>query len=123
MEDRLARLEALVSRASYRGHDPFDLVNSPFLAPLPANWSLPQLFVSKTGARLAPAWLRAVLRVPLIEDPKTYTCMYVGYAARGDAAANARAAVMLDRLEALAGPGGNWGYDFLWPTRTTGTNP
>ena len=117
MSNRIDALDALLRRDDYRGHDPFDLPNSPLL-PVPEHWVRTQLVISKFGSRLAPDWLRRALRVPLIEDPKTYACAYFAYRALGrddDAAATA------DRLARLAAP--TWGYDFTWPTRTSGINP
>jgi len=124
--ERIDSLQRLIAQSDYRGHDPFDLVNSAFASALPPSWTLAQLAISKAGARLAPDRLRALLRVPPIEDPKLYCCMNLGYTLRGEVEADARAREMLNRLAALAGTsaqGAHWGYDFLWPTRTSGTNP
>jgi hypothetical protein len=116
MPARIDALDELLRRHDYRGWDPFDLTNSPLL-PVPENWRWSQLALSKFGSRLAPAWLRRALRVPLIEDPKTYACAYFAYRAQGDAES---AGEMGDRLARLASPA--WGYDFTWPTRTSGVN-
>ena len=114
--DRIEALGRLLRRDDYRGHDPFDLTNSPLL-PLPESWRLPLLAVSKFGSRVAPDSARRMLRVPLIHDPKTFACAYFGYRALGE---DARAADMAQRLAELASP--TWGYDFTWPTRASGVS-
>jgi hypothetical protein len=119
---RIDRLRELLEGSDYRGRDPFDLVNSPLLELVPTRWWHVQLAISKFGSRIAPDWLRTLLRVPRIEDAKTYCCAYLGYDLLGDEQAAGR---MLDRLVARAHKtpdgGACWGYDFLWATRQ-GTN-
>lgn len=119
---RIPALRQLLVAADYRGHDPFDLLNSRVFARLPSAGPAP-LVISKFGSRVAPDTLRALLRVPRIEDPKTYCCAYWGYLALGE---RDRAEAMLDRLAAIAQrtpDGTHWGYDYLWPTRSGGVNP
>ena len=124
--ERISTLYELVERHDYRGHDPFDLANSPLLARMPESWHLPHLVLSKFGSRVAPDALRRILRVPSIEDPKIYAVAYFGYRLSGLPELAARAELMIDRLAALAerAPDGMyWGYDYLWATRGTGVNP
>lgn len=125
--DRLAQLDELLRRSSYRGWDPFDLSNSPLFARIPARSWLPQLVLTKAGARLAGDRVRRFLRVPYIEDPKTYACAYVGYRFGGLPGFRERAEDMVDRIAALATPqsGGRraWGYGYVWATRSSGVNP
>jgi hypothetical protein len=124
--DRIGTLFELVERNDYRGHDPFDLANSPLLSRVPESWHLPHLVLSKFGSRVAPDWLRWALRVPPIEDPKIYAVAYFGYRLSGLPELEARAELMIDRLAALAegARGGTyWGYDYLWATRGSGVNP
>src|SRR3954464_9391591 len=123
---RIAALDTLLTTHDFRGRDPFDLPNSPFLQWMPEQWSLPHLAVSKFGSRLMPDAGRPLLRVPEIEDPKTCACAYFGYRAGGTAAGEEQAAVLVKRLAALAQHGESgawWGYDFTWPTRSLGVNP
>jgi hypothetical protein len=123
---RLQALDELLRRHDYRGWDPFDLPNAPLFRLVPERWWLPQLVLSKAGARAAPEWLRRALRVPPIEDPKTYACAYFGYRHWDHPSAAARAREMADRLAALArrdGDGAHWGYDYTWATRTREVNP
>lgn len=122
LRGRIPALRQMLSAADYRGNDPFDLLNAPVLARLP-DWSPMQLVISKFGSRVAPDPLRALLRTPLIEDPKTFCCAYWGYLALGE---RDNADAMLERLAAMAQPtadGAYWGYDYLWPTRSGGVNP
>lgn len=122
LRGRITVLRQILVTADYRGQDPFDLPNAPLLARLPPRGPA-ALVVSKFGSRVAPDRLRALLRVPAIEDPKTYCCAYWGYLALGE---RDEALAMLDRLAALAQhtpAGAHWGYDFLWPTRSGDVNP
>ncbi len=126
VDRRIDRLHALLGENDYRGRDPFDLPNSPFLKIIPATWRLPQLVVSKFGSRLAPDFLRSLLRVPLIEDPKIFSCAYFAYQALGEERFPGSAEAMLRRLVAVSrrsDEGIFWGYDFTWATRYDGVNP
>jgi len=120
---RREQLGELLRRHEYRGWDPFDLPNAPLFRFVRDGWWLPQLALTKAGARAVPGRLRRLLRVPAIEDPKTYACAYFGYRDREPA----RAREMIDRLAALAArtPDGAayWGYDYTWATRTGEVNP
>ncbi len=125
-EDRWQGLRRLLIESDYRGHDPFDLLNSPLLRRLPMRGRIP-LLVNKIGSRLAPDFLRRWLRVPPIEDPKIYACAYFGYRFHGTETDRAAAEAMIERLSGLAQPHGEaqafWGYDYPWPTRCDGINP
>ncbi|MBX7217338.1 MAG: hypothetical protein K1X90_10240 [Candidatus Kapabacteria bacterium] len=127
MEGRIAQLHALIARHNYKGHDPFDLPNSPLLSWLPATWRIPQLLLSKFGSRIAPDWVRQSLRVPPIPDPKIYSCCYFAYRLLG-AEWDHAAETMLQRLVAMAGKSASddtihWGYDYTWGTLYDGVNP
>lgn len=126
IEDRWQRLRRLLAEADYHGHDPFDILNSPFLGWLPQHAPIP-LLVNKIGSRLAPDFTRRWLRVAPIQDPKIYACAYFGYRFHGSDQDRETAASMIRRLVGLARPHGKerafWGYDYLWPTRYDGTNP
>lgn len=125
VHQRLTDLDTVLRRDDYRGWDPFDLPNAPLFARLPASWQLPQLVVSKTGSRLMPHAGRRLLRVPLIEDVKTYSCAYFGYRYGGQEGFRERAELMVDRIAAMAQAEDGrraWGYDFVWPTRASGVN-
>lgn len=126
ISERVARLKALLKENDYRGHDPFDLPNSPFLSWVPAGATLPQMLLSKFGSRIAPGWVRAALRVPTIEDPKIYSCSYFAHRFLGGADSDRVADEMLSRLSAMArrdDDGVYWGYDYTWGTRYDGVNP
>lgn len=106
----------------YKGHDPFDLPNSLFFKLIPFNWYYLQLLVSKFGSRIAPDWLRKLLLVPLIEDPKTYSCSYFSYLLNGE---DSNSNEMIKRLLSISKKdeiGIYWGYDFNWPTLDGTTN-
>ena len=127
MAQRLAELDEVLRRHDYRGWDPFDLPNAPIFSRLPVHWQIPQLVVSKTGSRLMPHAGRRLLRVPLTEDVKTYSCAYFGYRYGGLEGFRERAETMVDRIAAMARPDAGtgkraWGYDFVWPTRASGVN-
>jgi hypothetical protein len=124
---RQRQLDELLRRHDYRGWDPFDLSNAPLFGALPESWWLPQLVLSKAGSRLAPDWVRRVLRVPRIEDPKIYACAYFGYRHWDSPESGRHAGQVIDRLAATASrePDGgvHWGYDYIWATRSGAVNP
>lgn len=131
MEERIAQLHTLMLRHDYKGHDPFDLLNSPLLSWIPDRWRIPQLLLSKFGSRIAPHWIRQALRVPTIEDPKIYSCCYFAYRLLGTEW-NDVAEAMLERLVRMAvqsngteaeGKAIHWGYDYTWGTLYDGVNP
>lgn len=134
MEERITQLHKLMLRHDYKGHDPFDLPNSPLLAWMPGKWRVPQLLLSKFGSRIAPNWVRQTLRVPPIEDPKIYSCCYFAYRLLGREW-NSSAEAMLERLVSMAGKSEeteatetekatlHWGYDYTWGTLYDGVNP
>jgi len=117
LRSRMPALRELLVAKDYRGHDPFDLLNAPILTRLPSKGPA-ALVVSKFGSRVAPDALRAMMRVPPIEDPKTYCCAYWGHLALSE---RRQAEVMLSRLADTAqrtSDGAHWGYDYRWPTRS-----
>jgi hypothetical protein len=124
---RRKQLDELLRRHHYRGWDPFDLSNAPLFGAMPQSWWLPHLALSKVGSRVAPGWVRRVLRVPRIEDPKIYACAYFGYRHWDSPESGRRAGEMIDRLAAIASrdPDGgvHWGYDYLWAIRSGEVNP
>jgi hypothetical protein len=123
---RVGALDDLLRRHDYRGWDPFDLTNAPLLQLIPSSWWLPQLLLSKLGARAVPDWLRRALRVPEIEDPKIYACSYFAYDNFARATGSVKAREMVERLACCAKTspyGSHWGYDYTWGTRTGGVNP
>lgn len=123
IDERIIDLDALLRANDYRGHDPFDLTNSPLFRLVPKRWFTPQLLFSKLGSRVRFAWLRWLFRVPRIADPKTYACAYFGYRVSNDENHRRLADLMLERLVFMAGreaDGAHWGYDYTWPTRSDG---
>ncbi len=122
MRARIRALVELIEFADYRGHDPFDLPNSPVLGWVPKRWHLGQLALSKFGSRVAPDLLRRGLGVRPIEDPKIYVTSYFAHRLLGD---GHRADEALRALRAMAvrGPAGvHWGYDYTWATREGAVN-
>lgn len=126
IEERMTHLHQLMVRNHFKGHDPFDLLNSPYLQWIPDDTSL-QLLISKFGSRVAPDFLRKLLRVPPIPDPKIYACAYFGYRCSGKTAFQPFADEMTRRLIALAKTDEQgllyWGYEYKWATRGNGINP
>ncbi len=125
IEDRINQLHKMLAANDYKGYDPFDLLNSPFLQWVPDRPSL-QILFSKFGSRLAPDFLRKLLRVPPIEDPKIYACAYFAYRCCGKEEFQPFAREMIRRLVILAKhdySGLYWGYDYKWGTLGNGVNP
>ncbi|MCP4632924.1 MAG: hypothetical protein GY855_08350 [candidate division Zixibacteria bacterium] len=123
IKDRIIRLHHLMVSSDYKGNDPFDILNSPFFKHLPC-WHPLMFAISRFGSRIASDRLRKFLRVPPVEDPKTYALAYFGYRILGDEYGSS-ADLMIERLAKLAKHdqhGSYWGYDFTWPTRSDGIN-
>lgn len=116
---RAARhLLAWLEARAWRGHDPFDLLLSPWAAPLrPFRW--PSVAWIQMGRRL-PWDVRGVLSVPPHENPKALALGVLGCLAldaAGEPDARDVASTLLDRLLAAERPGGGWGYPFPWANR------
>jgi len=120
---RADELKDLLEKYDYKGYDPFDILNSPFLSSVSRNYYF-NLVINKFGSRVASDNLRKLLRVPLIEDPKIYTCSYFAYKLLEDKDPY-NSKLMINRLVGLtkqSNYGTYWGYDYTWPTIYDGTN-
>jgi hypothetical protein len=129
MFDTVERLKATTLRLleycrehEWRGHDPYDALNSPILASLPlVNARVPRLALTQLLKR-SPLDLRSVLGVPETENPKAIALFLMallklsrlGLVDRGDLVE-----VMVEKLVALRAdntPYWCWGYSFPWQT-------
>ena len=111
-------LLAWAEARDWRGHDPFDLLLSPFAAPLrPFRW--PSVVWTQIGRRL-PWDLRHLLAVPPHENPKALALGVMGCLDLGRAGSTEGArgwAPLARRLLGSQGSDGGWGYPFPWANR------
>lgn len=124
IQGRIEKLDSILKDSDYKGYDPFDVLNSPFFSFLPEVFYYPNLILSKFGSRIATDSVRKLLRVPKIEDPKTYSCAYFGYKILGEKYRK-DASIVLERLVKMGNYSNkklSWGYDYTWPTLYDGTN-
>lgn len=125
-DDPFARvLDAVIARGSaddWKGHDKHDGLNSPVVHAV-AGWSRPTRLLALQAIMRSPVDLRAVLRVPAVENPKGLALFLQAALARwqlsgaGDALALVEG--LVDRLDRLRTPEGRWsgrgwGYQYPW---------
>lgn len=125
MHQRIDALHQLMASYEYKGFDPFDLSNASIFRFISTGWFLPQLIMSKFGARVASDRVRKILHVPPIADPKLYSCSYFGYKLIGGKRFLSFSQAMIDGLLKLAkrsDHGVYWGYDYTWATLYDGVN-
>jgi hypothetical protein len=120
VQDGAEGLLRWIGSRDWRGHDPFDLLLSPWAAPVrPFRW--PSVVWTQIGRR-SPIDFRRALSVPPHENPKALAlgilgCMSLRAAGRREAGAGAVASGLVDRLLAAEAEGGGWGYPFPWANR------
>ncbi len=113
----LVALRRWVEERDYCGHDPYNLLNSPFLRGLrarPLCWA-----VIQAGKLLPGASLRQLLRVPATKNSKALGLFLAGYCDLMRAGHNCASAVsyLKAELQRLRSPGEAelcWGYDFKY---------
>lgn len=118
----LLRLRTWVEQRDYSGHEPFDILNSPFLQwPWVRQWPVAIAFI-QFGKRFAGLRLRRWLRVPESKNPKAlglFLSAYCDLARCGYETRNA-AAYLKAELERLRSPNEReycWGYDWDYISR------
>lgn len=120
----ITRLVSYCRASDWRGHDPYDALNSPIFRHLPfLDHRLPRLVFTQALKR-SPVNFRRLLRIPTTQNPKAialFLSAFVmlkraeGISEKGDID------FFVDRLCDLKSPGANyccWGYSFPWQTRT-----
>jgi hypothetical protein len=121
--DACERLRAFIEAECFRGYDPYDGLNSPFLklATLGSKW--PRIAAIQLMKR-SPVNLRPLLLVRKGYNPKGLGLILWSYAklygARGDETARSRALELLEllgRRKSVGVNGNAWGYNFDWQSR------
>lgn len=109
-------LNAWLVERDYAGHEPYDLLNSPFLASWACRQPFATLFI-QSGKRIGGLALRRLLRVPASRNPKALGLILSAYCDLAKLGWNCAAEadhvkqLMLERRS----PGENdfcWGYDW-----------
>lgn len=115
----LRELYGWVSRQDFSGHDPHDLLTSPFLRNKQLSPTM-RLLAVQLG-RKSVVNLHTLLRVPRAENPKALALFIMGLLRAKDEATpewESDARMLAERLISLMGEAGGWGYPFPWQSRT-----
>ena len=110
-------LRAWIEIRQFAGHEPFDLLNSPYLGGAWARKSLPGVFLIQIGKRFGGSRLRQLLQVPLSRNPKALGLCLSAYCdlARSGYDVSAEATWLKAELKRLRSPDESetsWGYDW-----------
>ena len=107
----------------WAGHDPYDALNSPFLAP--DGWTPKLVRLAATQfLKRSPIDLRWMLRVPRTQNAKAFALnlrSVLALEGLGLVDTEGLADYFIAGLERMRAPGQkywNWGYSFPWQTRT-----
>jgi hypothetical protein len=117
VENAIADLRQWVESRGYAGHDPFDLLNSPFLRPQALHaWPLGIAFI-QFGKRYAGLRIREWLRIPPSRNPKALGLFISSYCdlARCGEETQDNANYLKSELKRLRSPNETeycWGYDW-----------
>jgi len=111
----LIALRRWVESRDYAGHEPYDLLNSPYLRRLRGRW--PCWALIQVGKQLPLRGLRRLLRVPKSKNPKALGLFLAGYCdlIRAGHDHFDVAGYLKSALQRLRSPGEVelcWGYDF-----------
>lgn len=124
----LELLRLWVEERDYAGHEPYDLLNSPWLA---RQWGHSRLLSSgliQAGRRFGGMRLRRLFQVPASKNPKALALFLAGYGdlARCGGDFRKRAAYLKKELKRLCSPGEAefaWGYDWNFVSLRGGVMP
>ncbi|HET6402794.1 MAG TPA: prenyltransferase/squalene oxidase repeat-containing protein [Candidatus Kapabacteria bacterium] len=125
IQGALAELYEWAKSEDFAGHDPHDILTSPFLRDLgrfktSSSMRLARLVALQLGRR-SLLNVRVLLRVPRAENPKALALFLMGLLRAKDAATpewESDAAQLAGRLLASMRESGGWGYPFPWQSRT-----
>jgi len=122
-ESALRALFTYCRDKDWAGHDPYDALNSPFLAP--DGWTPKLVRLAATQfLKRSPIDLRWMLRVPVTQNAKAFALNLRSVLALdglGLVDTDGLADYFIAGLERMRAPGQkywNWGYSFPWQTRT-----
>jgi hypothetical protein len=110
-------VRAWIEIRQYAGHEPFDLLNSPYLGGAWARKSLPGIALIQVGKRFGGSRFRELLQVPLSRNPKALGLCLSAYCdlSRAGYDVSAEAAWLKAELIRLRSPAESeisWGYDW-----------
>src|SRR5574337_124335 len=117
LEDALRSLQSCIKVRDYAGHEPYALLNSPYLAGQWARRPPFNVLFIQFGKRFGGALLRRILRVPVSKNPKALGLMLSAYAdlAHSGEDIESEAQYLKSELGRLRSPGERtscWGYDW-----------
>ena len=110
-------LRTWIESRQFEGYEPFDLLNSPYLAGAWARKPLPGIILIQAGKRFAGQRLRQFLKVPRSRNPKALGLCLSAYCdlARSGCDVSAQAIWLKNQLTRLRSPHEAefcWGYDW-----------
>ena len=110
-------LRTWIESRQFEGYEPFDLLNSPYLAGAWARKALPGIILIQAGKRFAGLRLRRLLKVPPSRNPKALGLCLSAYCdlARSGCDVSAQAIWLKNELIRLRSPHEPefcWGYDW-----------
>jgi hypothetical protein len=110
-------LRTWIESRQFEGYEPFDLLNSPYLAGAWARKALPGIILIQAGKRFAGQRLRRLLKVPPSRNPKALGLCLSAYCdlARSGCDVSAQAIWLKNELMRLRSPDESefcWGYDW-----------
>jgi hypothetical protein len=116
-EQVLAALQGWIEERNYAGHEPYDVLNSPWFSGAWARQPLISSLLIQTAKRVGGLRLRHLLRVPESHNPKALALVLSAYCdlARSGEECRSRARQVKEKLLALRSPNEValcWGYDW-----------
>ncbi|HZK76906.1 MAG TPA: DUF354 domain-containing protein [Candidatus Kapabacteria bacterium] len=122
VQNALSELYEWAKREDFAGHDPHDILSSPFLRGIRTSRSMrvARLVALQLGRR-SVVDVRGLLRVPRAENPKALALFLIGLLRAKDLATpdwESDAEHIAQRLLASIRESGGWGYPFPWQSRT-----
>ncbi len=110
----LMDLQQWIERHGYAGHEPYDLLNSPYLGQWLTGCPPAAVGVIQIGKRFGGAWLRRLLRVPPSRNPKALALVLAAYCDLGQHCREKVLAIIaaLRQLRSPGEPEFCWGYDW-----------
>lgn len=115
--DAIQALRTWIESRQFKGYEPFDLLNSPYLSGPWARKALPGILLIQAGKRFAGLRSRQFLKVPPSRNPKALSLCLSAYCdlARSGCDVSAEAAWLKTELIRLRSPHESdycWGYDW-----------
>jgi hypothetical protein len=115
--EAIQALRTWIESRQFKGYEPFDLLNSPYLSGAWTRKTLPAVFLIQTGKRFTGLRFRQFLKVPPSRNPKALGLCLSAYCdlARSGCGVSAEAVWLKNELIRLRSPHESdycWGYDW-----------